>query len=88
MDINRRVHVVYHSMETGGGYEDLASFCSIMNMACLSKPAYYEHVETILDAFELDAQEDMKAAGQKSDLQARRKENKCLQAEQQRQTHR
>ena len=75
MDINRRV--VYHSIiETGGGYEDLTFFSSIMNVPCISKPVYYQHVETILDAFELDAQENMKTAGQKSDLQARRKENK------------
>ena len=63
VDVNRRI--VYHSMETSGGYESLASFCSIMNMPCLSKPAYYQHVETILDALELEAQEDMRAAGQR-----------------------
>lgn len=63
MDVNRRV--VYHSIETGGGYEGLASFCSIMNMPCLSKTAYYQHVETILDALEFEALEDMRAAGQR-----------------------
>ena len=47
MDFNRRI--VYYSIETGGSYEGLAPFCSIMNMPCLSKPAYYQHVETILD---------------------------------------
>ena len=61
LDVNRRA--VYHSLETGGGYEGLASFCSVMNMPCLSKPAYYQHVDTILNALELEAQEDMKAAG-------------------------
>ena len=63
MDVNRRA--VYHSLETGGGYEGPASFCSIMNMPCLSKPAYYQHVDTILNALELEAQEDMKAAGRR-----------------------
>lgn len=63
MDVNRRM--VYHSIETGGGYESLASFCSIMNMPCLTKTAYYQHVETILNALELEAQEEMKAAGQR-----------------------
>jgi len=63
VDLNGRT--VYHSIETGGGYEGLASFRSIMNMPCLSKPAYYQHVETILDALELEAQEEMKAAGQR-----------------------
>lgn len=80
--------VVYHSIATGGGYEGLTSFCSIMNMPCLSKPGYYQHVETILDALELDTQEGMEAAGQKSDLQASRKEKKRRQAEQLRQTQR
>ena len=41
------------TLETGGGYEGLASFCSIMNMPCLSKPGYYQHVDTILNALEL-----------------------------------
>lgn len=34
-DVNRRV--VYHSTETGSGYEGFSSFCSIMNIPCLSK---------------------------------------------------
>jgi len=63
VDVNR--HIVYHSIETSGGYEGLASFCSIMNMPCLSKPAYYQHVETILDALEFEALGDMRAAGQR-----------------------
>ena len=63
VDVNRRI--VYHSIETGGGYEGLASFCSIMNMPCIAKTAYYQHVETILDALELEAENDMKQAGQR-----------------------
>ena len=47
-DENRRV--VYHSLETGGGYESLSSFCSIMNMPCVSKQAYYKQVGIILEA--------------------------------------
>ena len=34
-------------------------------MPCLSKPAYYQHVDTILNSLELEAQEDLKAAGQR-----------------------
>lgn len=45
-DINRRA--VYHSVESGSGYEGLASFCSIFNMPCISKPAYYKQVERTL----------------------------------------
>ena len=63
VDVNRRI--VYHSIETGGGYEGLASFCSIMNMPCITKTAYYQHVETILEALELEAKDDMKQAGQR-----------------------
>ena len=46
-DVNRRA--VYHSLETGGGYEGLASFCSIMNMPCISKPAYQKQLVAILE---------------------------------------
>ena len=63
VDVNRRI--VYHSIETGSGYEELASFCSIMNMPCITKTAYYQHVETILDALEVEAKIDMKQAGQR-----------------------
>lgn len=63
VDVNRRI--VYRSIETGDGYEGLASFCSIINMPCLSKTAYYQHVETILDALKFEALEDMRAAGQR-----------------------
>lgn len=62
-DVNRRA--VYHSIETGCGYEGLASFCSIMNMPCLSKRAYYKQVETILDVLESVTKEELLSAGQK-----------------------
>lgn len=62
VEVNRRI--VYHSIETGGGYEGLASFCSIINMPCITKTAYYQHVETILEALELEAKDDMKQSGQ------------------------
>ena len=45
-DVNQRA--VYHSLETGGGYEGLSSFCSIMNMPCISKTAYYKQLEIII----------------------------------------
>lgn len=61
--VNRRA--VYHSLETGAGYEDLASFCSIMNMPCLSLPAYYKQVNTILEALEAEAKDEMKRAGER-----------------------
>ncbi|KAK3741429.1 hypothetical protein QZH41_003985 [Actinostola sp. cb2023] len=60
-DANRRA--VYHSIETGGGYEGLSSFCSIMNMPSLSKSAYYKQVDNVLGALEVEAKEDMKRAG-------------------------
>ena len=60
-DVNRRA--VYHSLETGGGYGGLVSFCSIMNMPCLSLPAYYKQVDTILEALEAEAKEEMRQAG-------------------------
>ena len=63
-DINRRV--VYHAIESGSGYEGLATFCGIMNMPCLSKPAYYKQVDNILEALEDEAKEDMRKAGEKS----------------------
>ena len=62
-DVNRRA--VYHSLETGSGYEGLASFCSIMNMPCISKVAYYKQLEVIMEAQEDEAQEEMNRAGQK-----------------------
>ena len=62
-DINRRA--VYYSIETGGGYASLGSFCSIMNMPCMSKSSYYQHLETILVALEAEAQDEMKQAGER-----------------------
>ena len=62
-DINRRA--IYHSLETGGGYEGLVSFCSIMNMPCLSQPAYYKQVDTILEALEAEAEDEMRLAGER-----------------------
>ena len=60
-DINR--WAVYHSLETGSGYEGLVTFCSIMNMPCLSVTSYYKMVDTILIAME--AEEEMHLAGQR-----------------------
>ena len=45
-DVNQRA--IYHSIESGSGYKGLASFCSMMNMPCLSKSAYYKQVDTSL----------------------------------------
>ncbi|CAB3994085.1 Hypothetical predicted protein [Paramuricea clavata] len=49
-DINRCA--VYHSVETGSDYEGLASCCSIFNMPCISRPAYYKQVEGIMGSLE------------------------------------
>ena len=46
-DVNQRA--VYHSLETGGSYEGLASLCSIMNMPCISKFTYQKQVVAILE---------------------------------------
>ena len=62
-DVNCRA--VCHSLETGGGYEGLVSFCSIMNMPCLSQPAYYKQVDTILEALEAEAKDEMRLAGER-----------------------
>ena len=62
-DINRQA--VYHAIETGSGYEGLAAFCSIMNMPCLTKAAYYKQVENILEALENEANEEMRNAGER-----------------------
>ena len=62
-DVNRRA--VYHSMETGTGYEGLDSLCAIMNMPCLSRGAYYKQVERILEAQEDEARQEVKNAGQR-----------------------
>ena len=52
-------------IESGSGYEGLATFCGIMNMPCLSKPAYYKQVDNILEALEDEAKEDMRKAGER-----------------------
>lgn len=52
-DVNQRV--VYHSLETGNGYDGLISFCSTMNMPCMSSAAYCKLVDTILVAQETEA---------------------------------
>ena len=62
-DVNRRV--VYHSLETGGGYEALSSFCSVMNMPCMSKQAYYKQVDIILGAQESEALAELLKAGER-----------------------
>lgn len=62
-DVNRRA--VYHSIESGGGYEGLKSFCDIMNMPCMNPTTYYQHLETILNALEVEAKEEMKGAAER-----------------------
>ena len=62
-DVNRRA--VYHSLESGGGYEGLSSFCTVMNMPCISKTAYYKQLEIILKAQEDEAQAELTKAGEK-----------------------
>lgn len=59
-DVNRRA--VYHTVESGSGYEGLSSFCAVMNMQCMSKTAYYQHLERIVIALEAEAKEEMKEA--------------------------
>ena len=63
VDVNQ--HIVYHSIETSGGFKGLASSCSIVNMPCITKRAYYQHVETLLDVLELGAEDHMKQARQR-----------------------
>ena len=62
-DVNQRA--VYHSLETGSGYEGLVTFCSIMNMPCLSVPAYYQQVDVILKSLQEEAKEQMQLAGKR-----------------------
>lgn len=62
-DVNRRA--VYHSIESGTGYEGLASFCEVMNMPCLSTRAYYKQVDSVLDVLEDEAKEELISAGQR-----------------------
>ena len=54
---------VYHSLESGTGYEGLSSFCAIMNMPCLSTNAYYKQVDSILCIVENHAKEELLSAG-------------------------
>jgi hypothetical protein len=51
-------------VESGGGYEGLSSFCGIMNMPCMTKTTYYQHLEKIVTALEQEAKEEMKQAAQ------------------------
>lgn len=62
-DVNWRAD--YHLLESESGYEGLSSFCAIMNMPCLSRAAYYKQVDTILEALECEATEELKSAGQR-----------------------
>ena len=45
---------MYHSLETGEGCKSLSSFCGIMNMQYISKQAYYNQVNIILEAQEAE----------------------------------
>ena len=56
---------MYHSLETGGGYESLSSFCGIISMPCISKQAYYNQVNIILEAQEAEAEAELLKAGEK-----------------------
>ena len=56
---------MYHTIESGSGYEGLATFCGIMNMLSLSKPAYIKPVDNILEAVEDEARADMRRAGER-----------------------
>ena len=61
--MNKRV--VYHSLESGTGYEGLVSFCAIMDMPCLSRNAYYKQVNSILSVIESYTKEELLSAGQR-----------------------
>ncbi|EDO36644.1 predicted protein [Nematostella vectensis] len=62
-DVNRRV--VYHSLESGNGYEGLASFCRVMNMPCISKAAYYKQLDIIVNAQEEEGRREMCSAAKR-----------------------
>ncbi|XP_058961471.1 uncharacterized protein [Pocillopora verrucosa] len=62
-DVNKRA--VYHSLESGTGYEGLASFCGIMNMPCMSTSAYQKQVDSILEVVEDYTKEELTQAGQR-----------------------
>lgn len=56
---------MYHSIETGSGYDGLAAFCTIINMPPHSKPAYYKQVDNILARLEDEAAEEMSKPGER-----------------------
>ena len=62
-DVNKRA--VFHSLESGTGYEGLSSFCGIMNMPCMSTSSYYKQVDSILGIVEDYTQEELISAGQR-----------------------
>ena len=70
-DVNRRA--VYYAVESGCGFEGLQSFCSMMNMPCMTKGAYYKQLDIVLSALENEAKDEMK---KKSDKAATEKDKK------------
>lgn len=72
-DVNRRL--VYNSIETGCGYEGLATLCSTLNMPCMSTTAYYKQMDNIMDVLESECKEEMIRVGAKA-RDAILKENK------------
>lgn len=62
-DVNQ--HTVFYSLETGGRYEGLVTFCSIMSMPSLSEPAYYKQLDTVQEALEDEVEDNMRATGQR-----------------------
>ena len=46
-------------------FKALATFCSIMNMPCLTKTAYYKQVDNILEALEDEAKEEMRKSAER-----------------------
>jgi hypothetical protein len=53
---------VYYAVESGCGFEGLQSFCSMMNMPCMTKGAYYKQLDIVLSALENEAKDEMKKA--------------------------
>jgi hypothetical protein len=70
-DVNRRA--VYYAVESGCGFEGLQSFCSMMNMPCMTKGAYYKQLDIVLSA--VSAVKDKKRV-RKSDKAATEKDKK------------
>ena len=62
-DVNKRA--VFHSLESGTGYEGLSSFYGIMNMPCMSTSSYYKQVDSILGIVEDYTHEELISAGQR-----------------------